>query len=460
MQPPKEIVLNNPVAFCDMVAEQSCLGAMLLDNNRIAEVRALLTADDFALQKHARLFKVIEGMADSGDAVDTKTLPARMRTAGCYEECGGSEYLVHLMDEVPAAANWATYGRIVKERAQARRLAEHLTRELGDLQAGHACQDSAERLTGLLADLGRDAGVVTVPLREALKQHCDAIDALARGERPLTVKSGFSAIDDLTGGFGAGRLVVVASRPGMGKTTLLSNIALSVARSRGLVLFFSLEMSPAEIAANMSASLGNVNLHTVHSRRLAESEWQGLAASVSELAAMPVVFVQQRRLSAARVGPLALLAARGRSIGLIVVDYLGLLAMPRRERRDLEIGEATRELKITAGELGCPVLCAAQLNRQSENREDRRPRLSDLRDSGLIEADADMALLLHRPCANISPAEQEARAARGKPSRDDYGLVYCEKNRTGPTGRVTLGWDGAHARFTNAVAPDVLGSGE
>lgn len=411
----------------DMEAERCALGGMLLSKDALADVAAALNTGDFYRPAHGVIFDAITEMDAAGEPVDTVTVTSRLLDQGLLGRLPESTYLHDLVSTVPTAANAAWYARTVAERAQLRRLIEAGTRivQYGYAQGGRDIADLVELAQKTIHE-------ATVTRRETTGADWDDLatamldDIENASMREFTgVSTGLAEGDALTsGGYKAGELVIVAGRPGMGKSVYLVDVCRHAAFRQGLsVALFSLEMSLKEIRHRITAAEARVELNTVKSGELSDAELKRVLDSQAKAHGSRLHVDDSADLNLSTIRSRARRLQQQRGLDLVAVDYLQLMtAAGRSESRVAEVGEISRGLKLLAKELGVPVVAAAQLNRGPEQRTDKRPHLGDLRESGSIENDADVVILLHRP------GYYDKKTTRG--AEADF---IVEKNRHGST---------------------------
>lgn len=432
---------------CNLHAERSVLGSILLLPQVCDDVALILRPDDFYDDANQTLFRHVLEMHEAGRKVDLTLLVDSLKRAGVYESIGGAAYLAKVGESVATAAHAEHYARIVRDHATYRSLINASTEILRD--AYDRKQGSAELLSQAeqkIFSIMDHRGTATVAeIREILHEAMDRIDARMRGEHTMGgVDSGFTELDRLTGGLHNSELIILAARPSMGKTALAMNITEYVAlKLRVPVLFVSLEMSGIELADRMLCSVAEVNGHHLRNGTISKKDRQRLVKKVGEISEAPL-FVDDS--PARMVSEIAAAARRIRrrekALGLIVIDYLQLIepdnaADPRQE----QVAKITRRLKGLAREMKVPVLCLAQLNRQAEVAKENRPRLSHLRESGAIEQDADVVMFVHREEYFHSGQEREQFAGQAE--------IIVAKQRNGPIGDVSLLWHKEYTRFVN-----------
>ncbi len=432
-------------------AEMSTLGAMMLSHEAAGDVIQVVRADDFYRKAHRLIFEVLVQLADQGDAVDMVILKEELTRRAQLEAVGGIEYLIEIHEAVPSAANAEHYARIVREKSVMRALTEAAIEIEGRAYAGEELAaellDAAENLIFGIAD--RKSGNQAVSIAETLETVFKNIDMRQEGQI-RGVPTGFYDFDDKTCGLSPTQLVILAARPSMGKTSFALNIALNAAmRHQQGVAIFSLEMSSEQIGQNLLCSAAEINAHDLRTGRLQDDQY-GKLTDAADLLGQAPIFIDDT----AALGILELRAKARRlkmryDIQLIIIDYLqlmeGSVGMKRAENRQQEISVISRGLKQLARELDVPVLALSQLNRSVDSREDRRPRMSDLRESGSIEQDADIVVFLYRE-AYYKPKENNLR---------DVEIIIA-KQRTGPTGKVDLLFFNEFMKFRNPVRADEL----
>jgi len=423
-------------------SEQAVLGGLLLDNTAIDRID--LTEADFYAHDHRIIWRAITGLIDAGKPADVITVAEALESAGELDRVGGLQYVVALSSETPSAANIRSYAKTVRERAMMRRLAEAGTRitdlayERGDVDAA-----MAEAQKAVMELETTQTTTESVSLRDALRTMIERVDATYHGTVSVT-KTGFANLDAKIVGLEPGDVVVIAGRPSMGKTALAMQIAEQVSETQP-VQVFSLEMSAQALAMRQAASVGKVDMMKLRTGHLTDDDWQRMTYALCKLNERPMYIDDRSGLSVHQIRARARQAKRKHGLGLVVIDYIGLIE-GRGENRATALGEISRNIKAMARELAVPVLLLCQLNRQVTGRTDKRPLISDLRESGAIEQDADVILMLHRD-------------EYYNPDSKWKGVAECiiGKQRNGPTGIVPLTFSAEHARFGDFVgnyAPD------
>lgn len=422
---------------CSIEAEQAVLGSILIDPACLDALVGMLSAEDFYLREHVEIYKAMQQMYLKSKNVDVVTLLDELVQSGTYDEAGGREYLRLVAEAVPTAANASDYGKIVKDKAVLRKLIE-----VGEsiAEAAYMGDGTPESLVEMAESTvykltGNRDSVGFVSIQDALMRVYDTLTRLKENpEENRGMTSGFQSLDDVIVGMGKGDLVLVGARPGMGKTAFAMNIATSAAeRTKKTVCVFSLEMSAEQLVNRMIASEGQVDSHKLRAGTLEDSDWTAVAYAANRLSELSILIDDTPGISVAMIKSKL---RRVKNIGMVVIDYLQLMQTGGRENRVQEVGEISRGLKLLAKELCVPVVCCAQLSRSPESRPDKRPMLSDLRDSGAIEQDADIVMFLYRDeyYKDESPDKSVAE-------------VIVAKNRHGSLANVKLGWLAAYTRF-------------
>jgi replicative DNA helicase len=423
-------------------AEQAVLGAMLLDQD--AALRAAELVDDsmFYREGHRRLFRAMVALVERRVVIDHITLRDEMLRRGELEAAGGMDYLAELVDAVPTAANLEFHARIVRDKAILRRLIETATGIITEAYDGHSTAtellDIAESRVFKISQQRGDEGFTRI--KEMLWPTMERIETLQRSGKAITgVPSGFVDLDALTSGFQAAELVVVAARPSMGKTAFCLNVAANAAAEGQGVAIFSLEMSKESLVQRMLTATARVDSHRVRQGTLRDSDFTQLARAAGLLQTYQVWIDDTPSITLLEMRSKARRLKIDNDLKLIVVDYLQLMRSPEHsENRVQEISDISRSLKALARELEVPVIALSQLSRASEQRGgERKPILSDLRDSGAIEQDADLVIFIHRP----EYYDREDESKRG------LAEVMLAKNRNGPTGDVQLKFTREYTRF-------------
>lgn len=427
----------------DTVAEQGVLGGMLLSKDAIADVVETLRGNDFYRPAHQTIFETILDLYGRGEPVDAVTVSAELTRNGDLTRVGGAPYLHTLIASVPTAANAGYYGKIVRERAILRRLVEAGTKIV---QIGYASEGDVDDAVDVAqaevyAVTERRVSEDYQQLSTLLPGTLDEIEAIGARDGQLTgVPTGFKDLDELTNGLHPGNMVVLAARPAIGKSTLGLDLARNASIKHGLTsVIFSLEMGKSEITMRMLSAEARVPLQNMRSGNLSDDEWTRLARRVGDISDAPLFIDDSPNLNIMEIRAKARRLKQRHNLKLVIIDYLQLMTSGKRvENRQQEVSEFSRQLKLLAKELDCPVVAISQLNRSPEQRSDKRPMLSDLRESGSIEQDADMVILLHR----------EDVYERDSPRQGEADLIVA-KHRNGPTKTVTVAFQGHFSRFVD-----------
>src|SRR3954452_25174564 len=436
-------------------AEQSLLGALLLDNQAFDRVADLIGADDFYRDDHRRIWRHIARLAEANKPADVITVSESIETSEDKEKTGGPAYLGALAQNTPSALNIRRYAELVRERSVQRRLAHVATGIAEDaLNPGSKdvgqMLDEAESKIFQIAESGARKNEGLMEIKPVLARVFERIDHLYHRDNPSDVTgvpTGYTKLDQMTSGLQGGDLIVIAGRPSMGKTALALNIAEHVAVDNGLpVAIFSMEMSATQLAMRMLGSIARVDQHKMRTGRLNDKEWGDLSEAMGKLHETPIYIDESGALTALEVRARARRLKRQYSkLGLIVIDYLQLMAATSHgKNRATEISEISRSLKAMAKELDVPVVALSQLNRAVDQRLDRRPVMSDLRESGAIEQDADVIMFIYREVVYKPDLPEDQRG---------IAEVIIGKQRNGPIGTVKLTFLGQHTRFENYADP-------
>ncbi len=425
-----------------LMAEEALLGGIMLDNSALTQVGDYVREDDFYRPGNREIFRTILALAKNQEPIDLVTVADHLKRRGKLDEIGGSGYLASLVDNVHTAANLTAYARIVKNKSLLRNLisaaTEIIENSYGEVDDVDVLVDRAEKS---ILDVARKRNQAEItPINEIVKASFAAIDAAYRNNTTLTgVATGFEEIDKMTCGFQPSDLIIIAGRPSMGKTSFALNIAHNAAAHPEIpsrVAFFSLEMSKEQLVTRLLCSQSELNAQTIRRGFLKDEDWPRLldaAAVISELPLYiddtPAITVMEMRAKARRL-------QNENGLDMVVVDYLQLMR-GEGESREREISEISRALKAMAKELNIPVVALSQLNRSVESRIDKRPQLSDLRESGAIEQDADVIMFVYRDEV-YNP---------DKPENAGMAEILIRKQRNGPTGTVTLRFLGEFTSF-------------
>ena len=465
---PQRVVVNlaklwDRPAPCAPEAEMALLGAMILEPKVIGDVAEILAGpDDFYNVAHATIYRILVDLYNNNRAGDLVQLVERLRGEGSVNDVGGPAYLEKLAAETPGVSGATFWAALVAGKARLRKLITACGKAVHDAyhheDAGNVTEviDAAEQAVFEVAQAGSIGGVggaVRVrSLGEILQAEIDAAEA-REGNDPAGIPTGFYDLDSLITGLEPGQMIIVAARPAMGKTAFATQLAEQIAR-RVPVGIFSLEMSKGALVQRLLAARSGVTTQEFKSGKLGSAKLARINRAAADLAEIPLYIDDTTGLTAMGFRARARRMVRQFGVGVIVLDYLQLMTAPgRQENRQTEVASISRSIKALAGELGVPIVCLSQLNRGPENRQDNRPRMSDLRESGAIEQDADVVLLLHRE----DYYHTGDPAWFNDPDNDDkkgVAEVIVSKQRSGPTGVVYLKWEPEATRFRNRARGD------
>lgn len=444
-------------------AEYSVLGGMLIDRDAVSRAVEIVDASMFYRESHRRLFRAMTRLFERGEVIDVITVAEDLRRTDELDSVGGLDYVAELLEAVPTAANIEYHARIVREKALLRRLIEASHEIIRDVyeqgeREVETLLDHAESRIFQVAQSHDRAGFVRV--KDLLWEAFEEIERLQTQDSPITgLPSGFRDLDRMTTGLQKGDLCIVAARPSMGKTSWVLNVAATAAIEHQVpVAVFSLEMSKEQLLKRLLSSEGRIDAQHIRRGGMSPDEHQRLAAAAGHLNSAPIwiddspgATVLEMRAKARRLA--SDLKAENRELGLIVVDYLQLMAGERNtESRVQEVSQISRGLKALARELDVPVIALSQLSRAPEQRNDKRPMLSDLRESGSIEQDADLVMFLFRPEYYFGPTDNDGNSIEG------LAELIVAKQRNGPTGSVPLYFFKAYTRF-DSLQRDGAGPG-
>ena len=432
----------------NLEAEMAVLGSMLIEETAISYAMEILDGFSFYNDSHRRIFEGMVKLYSENKAVDIVTLIEELKKTGDLDKVGGPTYITNLTTVVPTAANVMHYAAIVKEKSILRNLISAATNIISESYESHGevakILDKAERIIFDISSKKVESSFV--PLKEIIKGSIETIDQLYQKKAHVTgIPTGFSDFDSITAGLHPSDLIIFAGRPSMGKSALVSSIAehVGVAEKIPLVIF-SLEMSKEQFVQRMLCSHARVNAHNVRTGFLSQTDWPKLTNAAGKLSDAPIYIDDTAGLSVLELRAKARRLKSQRNIQLIIVDYLQLMqGMPGSENRQQEISEISRSLKALARELSVPVIAVSQLSRAVESRQDRRPQLSDLRESGAIEQDADLVGLLLRE-EYYNPTEENRGIAE----------VIIAKQRNGPVGSIKLVFIKDYVKFDNLASKE------
>jgi replicative DNA helicase len=427
----------------DIEAEQSVLGAMLMSKDAIADVVEVLRGHDFYRPAHEIIYDGILELYGRGDPADAVTVASELQKTSEIGRVGGAPYLHTLVSGVPTAANAGYYARIVREQALLRRLVEAGTRivQMGYGGDGEA-DDIVDRAQAEVYSVTeRRASEDYLPLSEIMEGALDEIEAIgARGGQMVGVPTGFTDLDALTNGFHSGQMIIIAARPAIGKSTLGLDIARAAAIKNQLAtVIFSLEMGRNEITTRLLSAEARVPLHHMRTGQMTDDDWNRIARRTGEVSSAPLFIDDSPNMTMMEIRAKCRRLKQRNDLKMVIVDYLQLMTSGKKvESRQQEVSEFSRALKLLAKEIGVPVVAIAQLNRGPEQRTDKKPMLSDLRESGSLEQDSDMVILLHR----------EDFYEKESPRAGEADFIVA-KHRNGPTQTITVAFQGHYSRFVD-----------
>ena len=427
-------------------AEMSVLGGMMLSKDAIADVIEILRSADFYRPAHASVYEVVIELFGRGEPADAVTVGAELKKKGELERIGGLPYLHTLVATVPTAANAAYYARIVREQAQLRSLVEAGTRivQLGYTTDGADVEgliNLAQSEVFAISEQRQTTDYTT--LEEIVPDLYEELERNANRDGGLDgVPTGFSELDSMLNGLRAGQMIIIAARPGGGKSTLAMDICRSAAVHNNMAsAYFSLEMNRTELSMRLLAAESKVFLDRMIKGELETRDWQAIARTLDKISQAPLIVDDSPNMTMGEIRAKSRRMKQQHGIQLIVIDYLQLLTSGGKavESRQQEVSEFSRSIKLLAKELEIPIVAVAQLNRDSERRNDRRPQVADLRESGSLEQDADVVLLIHRDDMFNKDSDRRGLAE-----------IIIGKQRSGPTGTLELEFQGQYARFAES----------
>jgi len=436
-------------------AEESIISAILIDNNTLLDVIEILAPEDFYRTAHQKIYAAITDLFDKTEPIDLVTLANKLKEKGQLDEIGSASYLARLVDTVPLAVNAPHYAKIVHDKASLRRLIEKANAIVKRCfeERGNADDviDFAE--TAVFEISEKKAQQAFYPIGKLILGNIETLEENQGNRRLVTgVPTGFNQLDNLTSGLQNSDLIILAARPSMGKTALALNIARNAAVDANIpVALFSLEMSKEQLSLRMLCSEARIDSSRLRGGFFSMEDWHRLTDAAGILSESPIYIDDSPSLTAMEIRAKARRLKMDKNIGLVVIDYLQLMqGRASAERRDIEISEISRALKALAKELQLPVLALSQLNRMLEQRTDKRPRLSDLRESGALEQDADVVAFIYR---DEVYNKEEDNPRRGTAE------ILLSKQRNGPTGDVYLTFLNSFTRFENLASEEVMAGG-
>ncbi|HOJ49444.1 MAG TPA: replicative DNA helicase [Spirochaetota bacterium] len=433
-------------------AEKACIGSILIDPGySISEIADILTPEDFYSARHQVIFKNLIELYNNNQPIDILTLTEKLKTNNQLEICGGTSYIASLTTYVPTSANIKHYAKIVKNKSQLRALMDIANKiyqmATEDNDEVESIIDYAEHLIFSVAENRKSGNLIDI--KSLLEKAIDIIDARIRNKGVYTgIPTGFKDLDDITYGFHPSDLIIIAARPSMGKTSFALNIAANMAtKYKKSVLIFSLEMSSEQLVQRILSSEARVDSVKIRSGILQKSDWQNILRAVDNLNNSKIWIEATPALSYTEMRAIARRLKSKEQLDVIIVDYLQLIGNPhgqKFENRQTAVSEISRNLKIIARELNVPVIALSQLSREVEKRSDKEPVLSDLRESGAIEQDADIVAFIHRP------------GYYNKDEDDRITEVIIAKHRNGPTGKVKLVFFNEYTKFEDYISEEKI----
>ena len=425
-------------------AEQAVLGAIFLNTDALADAMEYVEPDDFYRRAHQILFQAMVDLNNDGEAIDVLTVQNYLTTNNQLDDVGGVAYIAELATSVPTAANAGYYAKIVEEKSMLRRLISTATNIITQANNGDddvpSLLDSAERQIMDVSERRNRSGFREI--KDVLNETLSDIDRLSQQSEDITgLPTGYREFDKMTAGLQPDNLIILAARPAVGKTAFALNIAQNVATSTDTsVAIFSLEMSAESLENRMLCAEGSINANHLRTGQLDEGEWQNLIVAMGALSNTSIFIDDTPGIKMAEIrAKCRRLAKEKGNLGLVVIDYLQLIEGSNKESRQQEVSEISRQLKKLAKELSVPILALSQLSRGVEQRQDKRPVLSDIRESGSIEQDADIVAFLYRDdYYDRAGADDEDDGFNDVPEVDNKVEVIIEKNRSGSRGTVEL----------------------
>ena len=434
----------------NLEAEESILSAVLIDNDTLLDVLEVLTPEDFYKSAHQKIFAAVAQLFSRSEPVDLVTLSNILRAQNRLEEIGGATYLARLVDTVPLAVNAQHYAKIVHDKACLRRLIEKSNK------IARRCFEDSDDVDNII-DFAESA-IFEISenkikpsfyhIGKIIEGNIDALEERQGSKALVTgVATGFTKIDELTAGFQQSDLIILAGRPGMGKTALALNIAKHAAVDTNVpVALFSLEMSKEQLSMRMLSSEAQIDSSKMRRGFISQNDWMKITDAAGVLSEAPIFIDESPNITALEIRAKSRRLKMDKNIGLIIVDYVQLMkGAAHTERRELEISDISRSLKALAKELSLPVVALSQLNRELEKRSDKRPQLSDLRESGALEQDADVVAFIYR--------DELYNKDENNPKKGTAEVIIA-KQRNGPTGFAPLKFWDAYTRFGNLSPQD------
>lgn len=432
----------------NLEAEQSVLGSILIDNQAFYRVVDILAPDDFYRPANAKIYSGMRTLADKSKPIDVVTLSSILKELGTFEEIGGASYLAEILERVPTSMNVEYHARLINDQAVKRRLVsvcgEISTRGFEPGETTEELLDYAEKSIFGLSSSRRTNAIL--PVHDIVKDAFKELEKRFENQAEVTgIPTGFIDLDKMTQGFQRSDLIIVACRPSMGKTSFALGVARTAAvQAKAPVVFFSLEMAKEQIVTRLLSAEAKVDQTRLRSGKLTEQDWKRLTSAAGFLSDAPIYIDDTAALTALEMrGKARRLQSEIGQLGVIVVDYLQIMGTPpKMESRERAISDISRALKALAKELNVPVIALSQLNRNIETRQDKRPLMADLRESGAIEQDADLIIFIHR----------EDVEAMAQPNTASMAEFIIGKHRNGPRGTAKVAWLGQYATFENLAS--------
>jgi len=451
----REIMVESPshrLPPQSLEAEMSVLGGVLLENEALNKALEVLRPEDFYRESHRKIFKALIVLFEKGEPADLVTLTSVLSDNGDLDAVGGTAYLATLVDYVPTAANISYYARTVKEKAISRNLITVATEIVSRGYEGGKVEENLDWAEKSIFDIAEQKTKRSYySTKEILKDTFKAIESLYdRKEHVTGVPTGFTELDLMTAGFQSGDMLVVAGRPSMGKTAFAINVVEYAAihsDKKVPTLIFSLEMGKEQLVQRLLCSLSKVDAGRLRTGHLGDSDWPKLTTGAGLLSEAPIYIDDTPGISVLELRAKARRLKAEKNLGLIVIDYIQLMQGSNSENRQQEISEISRSLKALAKELGVPVIALSQLNRSLESRTDKRPMMSDLRESGAIEQDADVIMFVYREAVYCEDCRSREKTC--DKGHDKDAEIVIGKQRNGPIGTVHLTFRGEFTRFEN-----------
>ncbi len=440
-------------------AEKAVLGSLMLDSVQVGTIQSIITDDDFYLEKHRKIFQAMEQLFDQERTIDVVTLIDLLRSVNELDNVGGEEYIIELWEETPSAANADNYAQIISDKAQLRRLfhAADKVRNAA-IQEGDSVNniiDESERLILAVGENNQNDKLRSI--RPLISEAFERVEELSKLKKDVVgLPTGYVQLDKLTTGFHPDQLIIIAARPSVGKTAFALNIAQNVATKQKVpVAIFSLEMGALDLVNRIICAEGNIDATNLRTGQLTDSEWDSFALATNVLADAPIYIDDSPGIKVSEIRAKCRRLKQERAdLGLIVIDYLQLIdGSGRTENRQQEVSEISRQLKKLAKELAVPVIALSQLSRGVEHRQNKRPMLADIRESGSIEQDADIVAFLYREDYHQQDEDEESAPSIGDMPNNTIEVIIA-KNRAGARDTVKLLFKKEYNKFSSLVPFD------